>query len=750
MKLLSFISIFIYSLIGYSQNLPQNSHISFVDNRGQILDQHGNKNCSVLFLHTTKNGINTQLRPNGFSYDLNQKRKVLETIEYVFDRIDIEFIGINEQVEIIPLDQLAGISNYYSLASKGASFADIHAYSSVLYRNIYQNIDVVFKCDSLGGNIKYDFIIHPGANTDAIQLRYKGFNTLDLNNGDLVLKVGEKSFKESIPKSWYLEDGNEVSINFKILAKNADYADIGFGGDLSINSEKTLIIDPIPELIWAKYIGDSLNTTTKGVITDRFGYIYICGATQSVNNIATSGAYQTIISDSISEAYVSKYNGYGSVIWSTYFGGELVDVANDVYVDTSFNVFIAGTTFSTIGIADSTSYQDSIAGSSDAFIAKFNKFGELEWSSYVGGDSTDLGIKLSTDHLQNVYLGGQTYSSNGISTIGAYQPLLSGSMDGFIAKFDSSGVLLWSTYLGGQQDDILSGLTYGDSAVYVCGQTYSTDLPTIGNFSLSILQGSNDGFVTRFDPDGTMIWSSYFGGEAEDEVNSIKVFNNNIYITGSTTSDTNISTLGAFQALRTNSRDALIAKMVNTGDLVWGTYFGGDSIDYGVDLFFELDSNLFVFGGTNSLNLPVDSVNAYQTLCGGMEDVFITKFDRNGTYLWSSYYGGPDVDMPEAIAVYGNTGIYVVGSTFSDTAIVPVLQQWSTNVYNSNQEGFFTKFVQGKSTAAGGICSGGGSGGGGNGGSVEEPSTSVIYCPGTIQMLTVQGGFRYRRRLDLV
>ena len=732
-------------IILYSQAIGQvtvsRTSSVFIENKGQIKDQSGNANNDVLFQHSNTKGINTQLRKNGISYDLYQKTSVNVSSSYIIDRIDVEFIGVSESFSIIPQERFESTSNYYQLSEGGSSISNIRHYASVAYRNIFPNIDIVFKNEDHNGSLKYDFILHPGADIHSIKMRYKGIHETKLIDGQLSLTAGDKMFLETIPMSWYTENGAQVNIQFHVLEQTEEYVEIGFVCQEKIDPTQTLIIDPVPELIWTKYIGDSLITTTKGVVTDRFGYIYICGSTQSTNNIATNGAYQTVLADSISDAYISKYNTYGSLIWSTYFGGNYEDIANDVYVDTSFNVFIAGTTFSTVGIGDSTSYQDSLAGSSDAFLVKFDKFGQLEWATYLGGDSIDVGMRLSTDHFQNVYLAGYTSSPSGIATATAFQSTLTGSTDGFVAKFDSTGTLLWSTYIGGTENDFLLGLSYGDSAVHVCGQTYSADFPVDGSFAQNALNGDNDGFITRLDPDGNLIWSSYFGGEGEDVVSSIRVFNNNLYYTGTTNSETNIATIDSYQLSKSGLTDAFVGKMNRLGEIIWGTYFGGDSLDTAVDLFFELDSNLFILGSTNSLDLPIEQADAYQEECGGMDDAFLAKFDRDGEYMWSTYYGGPNVDAPEAIAVYGNTGIYVVGSTLSDSSIVPVSQQWAGNTYNSDQEGFFAKFRQGKSTACNGVCSGGGGGGGGGtGGSVEEPTQNIIFCPGTIQMLTVQGG----------
>lgn len=720
---LGYLFFFLSVLVSWGQNDPFNQ--GFIENKGQITDQSGRYNDQVLFLYAANNGMNVQLRKTGFSYDTYHASN---DQSITIDRIDIEFIGMNQKVEVISQDRQFITNNYY-ISDAQNGIMDVHLFNEITYKNLYPNIDLVFKINASGNAVKYDFIVHPGADLKQVLLRYQGMDSLQLFDGNLKLNINEKVLNELIPISWIKENGQEIKINFELIASSKQEAIIGFSSPHNLDASQTIVIDPIPQLLWSKYIGDSLQTTTNGIITDRYGFVYICGSTQSMSNIATSGAYQTVLMDSISDAYISKYNSNGVKIWSTYFGGSSNDVANDVYVDTSLNVFLTGTTFSMSGIGDSTSYQDSLSGMSDAFLAKFNASGQMKWATYFGGDSTDMGIKLSTDFLQNIYVGGITRSPAGIADSSNYLSVYSGSTDGFVVKFDSLGNLIWSTYLGGNNEDELSGIAFGDSAVYVCGSTNSADFPAVGTYAQDSLRGLLDGFIVKLDPAGMHVWSTFFGGEQEDAVNGIKVFNNNVYYTGYTASDSSIATSGAFQPMRNGSKDAFIGKMFNSGLIQWGTYYGGDSTEFGVDLFFELDSNLFVHGATTSLNLPVDSTLAFQTHLTGNTDGFLTKFDQTGNHLWSTYFGGPEVETPEAIAVYGNTAIYIAGTTQSDTMIVPETQMSASNEFNSTQEGYFAKFIQGKSTPCSGICSGG-----------PNATPVVISCPGSEVMLTVQGG----------
>lgn len=136
---------------------------------------------------------------------------------------------------------------------------------------------------------------------------------------------------------------------------------------------------------------------------------------------------------------------------------------------------------------------------------------------------------------------------------------------------------------------------------------------------------------------------------------------------------------------------------------------------------------MIAFGTTASANLPFVDTNSYQDSIAGGLDTYMTKVDKDGLMLWSTYYGGPEDDVAEAISVYGNTAIYVVGHTYSDTILVPTGHVTASNAYNSDQEGFFTKFRQSVSTTPGGVCNG--------------PTNGSIYvCLGQELLLSVVGG----------
>jgi hypothetical protein len=281
---------------------------AFIKNEGQIVNQNGKVNTAVKYILPTNNGMNVQLLSNGFSYDLYKKHNN----SVIFNRIDITFENCNANIEIVETDFKTQKSNYYKAGVNPVSQSDISQFKVITYKNVYPFIDVVFKATKNG--VKYDVILNPGTNINDIRFQYKGIDGFNLNdNQSLNLQTQLRELQETIPLSFYKESKKEVEINFELHERNATSIIVGFHSDSKLKPSKTLIIDPVPEYVWSTYQVDSLTTTTTGVITDRHGYVYVCGKTLSLTNMATTGAYQDTI-DNLFDSYIKKYNNCGGLL----------------------------------------------------------------------------------------------------------------------------------------------------------------------------------------------------------------------------------------------------------------------------------------------------------------------------------------------------------------------------------------------------------------------------------------------------
>jgi hypothetical protein len=194
---------------------------------------------------------------------------------------------------------------------------------------------------------------------------------------------------------------------------------------------------------------------------------------------------------------------------STYLGGSSGDVGSGVASDEGGNTYVTGWTQSS-DFPTPKGYDTTYNGGDDAFVSRFSASGHLLWSTYLGGGNLDRAYELiMADRPRGIYVIGRTQSGD-FPTMDAYDPSHNGSDDVFISRYGPSGSLLWSTYLGGSDWDEGSGIAAdGSGDIYATGFTYSTDFPTPGGYDIT-LDGDCDAFVSKFKGIGTVNRSALF------------------------------------------------------------------------------------------------------------------------------------------------------------------------------------------------------------------------------------------------
>lgn len=333
-------------------------------------------------------------------------------------------------------------------------------------------------------------------------------------------------------------------------------------------------------------------------------YIYIVGYTYSSTNIATSGSHQTELNGT-SDGFILALDSNYVVLWSTYFGGESSDVIYGVSSLSDNSLVITGLTQSLTGISSDGALQESFAGEWDSFIARFNAEGELMWSTYYGGILGDKGESIVSNDNDDIFVGGETFSQ-GLATEGVHQDSLIGeTREGLLLKLNSSGELLWCTYYGGIEGDRIVDLDLNsEDEILIFGETNSEEyISTIGTYQeqLAVSPSSNyDSFIAKMDDTGNRVWGTYYGGEAFDHAFSIRVdINNNVIVCGHTGSDSNIVSIGAHK-VQNQLTDAYLASFTTDGDMNWGTYFGGEKSDFGTVVVTVFGTDIFIVGQTLS------------------------------------------------------------------------------------------------------------------------------------------------------
>ena len=355
------------------------------------------------------------------------------------------------------------------------------------------------------------------------------------------------------------------------------------------------------------------------------------------------------------------------LIYSTYLGGSGSDLLYSLAVDADGAAYLAGQTLSS-NFPNENAYQSSLKGTSDAFVTKLSPAGNsLLFSTYLGGDSNESAYGIAVDANRNAYVTGSTASTN-FPTQNAFQSTLYGSSDAFVTKLSPAGnSLLFSTYLGGNDQDTATGIAVdGSDAAHVTGWTYSDFFPTTVGAYNNTRTGEADAFVTKFHTEGdTLAYSTYLGGTKYDQATGIAVDDSGAAYVAGYTYSVDFPRWNAFQMAIGGSVDVFVTKLSPNGDtLTYSTYLGGTKYDQANGIAVDDSGAAYVVGLTQSTDFPIEK--PFQNTLRGIADAFITKFSPNGNALaYSTYLGGNNYDAGYAIAIDGFGAAYVTGYTWS-------------------------------------------------------------------------------------
>jgi len=590
--------------------------------------------------------------------------------------------------------------NYFLGKDRSKWKTSIPTYNAVSIGEVYEGVSLSLK--AYGNNIEKVFKVKSGGDPKAVRLKVEGANTLRINaNGELEMETEHGAVKFSKPIAYQDKDGKRenVQVAYNVVEDTYGFSVTGYDRSLSLIIDHLLAystflgggdedrglgiavdgagnayvtgstnstdfpttLNPLQEdysgvpydafvamidltgsmLVYATYMGGDGDDRGEGIAVDGAGNAYVIGLTASSDFPITSNPLQATYGGGSFDAFVAKINPTGSaLVYSTYWGGDDLDIGRDIAVDGTGYTYVTGNTAST-NFPTKNALQPGIGGgiggTNDAFVSKIWPNGDdYDYSTYLGGLADDSGSGIAVALAGDAFVTGST-SSVDFPTEGPQLQALGGG-DAFVARIGSTGLPLhYSTSLGGTVSDSGRAITVdGSGNAYVTGRTVSIDFPTTLNPLQAMNFGGTDVFVTKIDLTPALVYSTYLGGSGQDNVNDITVDGSgNAYVTGwtgPTAGSPFPTTVNAFQPSTGGGADAFVSKINASGSyLDYSSYMGGGGSDQGEGIAVDSSGNAYVTGYTVSVNFP--TVNPLQATYGNNVDAFVSKV------------GGVDSDM---------------------------------------------------------------------------------------------------------
>jgi hypothetical protein len=359
-----------------------------------------------------------------------------------------------------------------------------------------------------------------------------------------------------------------------------------------------------------------------------------------------------------------------ALIRTTRIGGSAADIVYSVAADPHGGVFLAGETRSTdiprvIG-------QPPSGANTQILLIKLNAAGEVDFTVLAGGTADDAAYAVAVDEMGQVYLTGQTSSSDFPVTQGAQQVVKGGQWDAFYMSLSADGrTIRAATYLGGSDDDKGTAICLDRAGVvYIAGSTQSENFPATSGRR----RGLADAFVARLDPKTARCrYIALFGGSLEDKANAMTIDSaGDLWMVGQTSSDDFGVTRDAVQPAKHGLVDAFVARIdASTGRKRYATFLGGgrgphsSGIDNALSVTVDPKGGVWVAGETDSENFPV-TADALERSNPGHRKAFVVRLDQKATRMgYASYLGGSGESSASTIVADGPAWVLVSGTSQS-------------------------------------------------------------------------------------
>ncbi len=586
--------------------------------------------------------------------------------------VRMRFVGADPAARIEGLERLAGVSHFYVGSDPSRWHTDVPHYARVAYRNAWPGIDVVFYVRD--GGLEYDFVVAPGADPSRIDLRYDGADELRVDevSGELLVRAGRLELRQPAPETYQLSARGRTAVtaHYALAERRLGFA-LG-----AYDARRELVIDP--KVKFSTYLGGSGSDVPRGVAVTPGNLPIIVGQTDSANFPgATSAPDETAVF--VTKLNVTAT----AIVHTVLLDGNGDDSPNDVTTDSSGLAYVVGEASRDFPVLNGYDETHGTLNGYDAFATKLDLGGQIVFSTYLGGADLDQAVGVALDASRRVYVVGNTYSAGGFPTKNRSQncgigfPVSLDSEDAFLTVLEPSGdTLLYSTCLGGiAGDDAIDVAVDAAGNAYVAGSTTSnTTFPTkspsaLPPFQASYGGGPSDAYVAKFNPhasgNASLVYSTFLGGSGTDEAFGVAVepSTQRAYVTG-VTGSTNFPRLGGFDSTNVIN-EAFVTKLNADGTaLFYSTFLGGNNEDVGNAIAVDALGNAYVSGGTRSTDFG--TLQQFDAAPRGARDAFVVKIAPDGARrLYSIVWGGAQDENALNLVVDANGSAYAVGGTSS-------------------------------------------------------------------------------------
>lgn len=439
-------------------------------------------------------------------------------------------------------------------------------------------------------------------------------------------------------------------------------------------------------LQWARGFGNTGSDAAKSVAVDPSGNVYATGSfSGTVDFDPGAGTFTMSPIYSNNNAYVVKLDASGNFVWARSFNTTTMYSFSGGYnlcTDASGNVYVAGLIQGVVdfdpGPGTSTlSACTPTANNSDVFVTKLDGSGNLVWARCFGGTYPDMLHGITVDASNNVFTTGvYQHTADFDPGAGAYNLTSAGAGDIFISKLDASGNFVWAKSMGGNpfntvDDDVAYAIALDAAGnIFTTGMYYYTaDFdPGPGTYTLTAQNVQNsDMFISKLDASGNFVWAKSINGSYGESVGHGLVLDAaaNLYITGDYALTTDFDPGPGTYTLATGyNSDAFIAKYDSTCSFAWAKKIGGTDYDHGLGIALDASGNVITTGTFRGTVDFDPGPGTYSLTCAGTynDDIFISKLDASGNYIYAEIIGSNNVETPNAMVSDAAGNIYICGS----------------------------------------------------------------------------------------